>query len=248
MNVLVLLAGSSAPFREAGYPYPKSLIEIAGIPAIERVIAPFCQLEERGAKFIFAVRQEENRKYHLGMVLHLLKPKAKIVEIPGETAGAACTALLAIEAIDDGDSLLIVNGDQIVNHDVAAVVDDFQERGLDGGTLVFKAIHPRWSYVKCDASGRVIEAAEKRPISNLATAGFYWFAKGSDFVQAAERMIIKDAHVDNVFFICPIFNEMILIGKHIGVHVIPSTSYESLMTPTHLRRYEEKLLRQMDGP
>ena len=246
MNILVLLAGSSAAFREAGYPYPKSLIEIAGLPAIERVMAPFRQLQQRGDKFIFAIRRDENLKYHLGMVLRLLLPSAIVLDIPGETAGAACTALLAVENIDSDESLLIVNGDQIINHDVAALTDSFRERGLDGGVAVFKAIHPRWSYVKCDDAGLVVEAAEKRPISDLATAGFYWYASGRDFVQAAQRMIVKDAHVDNAFFICPVFNEMILIGKRIGVQVIPASEYESLMTPTHLQRYEEKLLRQTE--
>ena len=242
INILVLLAGSSAPFREAGYSYPKSLIEIAGLPAVERVLAAYRPLEALGARFIFVVRGEENRRFHIGMVLRLLMPDAVVVETPGETAGAACTALLAVGAINDDTPLIIANGDQIIDHDLKGAVAHFQDRGLDGGILVFKAVHPRWSYVKCDGDGLLIEAAEKRPISDLATAGFYWFARGRDFVRAAERMILKDAHVDNAFFICPAYNEMILEQKRVGVHHMARDGYHSLATPALLQRYEEQVL------
>lgn len=247
INVLVLLAGSSTPFREAGYSYPKSLIEIAGEPAVERVLAAYRPLEALGARFIFVVRGEENRRFHIGMVLRLLMPNAVVVETPGDTAGAVCTALLAIGEIDNDTPLIIANGDQIIDHDLTATIADFQGRRLDGGILVFKAVHPRWSYVKCDAEGLLIEAAEKRPISDLATAGFYWFAQGRDFVRAAERMILKDAHVDNAFFICPAYNEMILEQKRIGVHRMDPGGYHSLTTPALLQRYEEQLLSGRQG-
>ncbi len=62
--------------------------------------------------------------------------------------------------------------------------------------VIFPDVHPRWSFVKCDADGNVIEAAEKRPISNLATEGFYYFGSGAAFVEAAEAMILKDASVN----------------------------------------------------
>ena len=78
---------------------------------------------------------------------------------------------------------MIVNGDQLLrNVNLAETVSHFNKDNLDGGIVVFQDIHPRWSFVKCDKEGYVIEAAEKRPISNLATAGVYYFKRGSDFV------------------------------------------------------------------
>lgn len=242
MNVLVLLAGSSAAFREAGYAEPKALIEIDGVPLIERALNALQPLAAQGARFTVVVRGDDNRRFHIGMVIRLLMPEAVVVETAGETAGAACTALLAAEIVGGEQPLLIVNGDQIIDADPAVVTAGFQERGLDGGLVVFRAVHPRWSYVKCGPDGLVVEAAEKRPISNLATAGFYWFARGRDFVTAAQRMILKDAHVDGVFYVCPAYNEMVLMQRHCGIHAIPAGSYHSLMTPTLMQRYEERLL------
>ena len=38
MTVLVLMAGGSDAFREAGYIYPKNLVEIDSLPLVQRVI------------------------------------------------------------------------------------------------------------------------------------------------------------------------------------------------------------------
>jgi len=148
-------------------------VEIAGKPLVEHVIHALRPLLDGGARLIACVKEEENRSVYTGMVLRLLVPEATVIEVPGKTAGAACTALLAIDALDPEAPLLIVNGDQVVTADVAAAIRDFEQRDLDGGVLVFRAVHPRWSYVKVDSDGLVIEASEKRPISDLATAGMY---------------------------------------------------------------------------
>jgi hypothetical protein len=107
--------------------------------------------------------------------------------------------------------------------------------------LVFEGVHPRWSYVRVDDAGLVIEASEKRPISRLATAGVYWFARGRDFVDAAMAMIRKDASVDGRFFVCPAFNEMVLANKRIGIHQLDRNAYHSLHDPQAIPRFEGSL-------
>lgn len=243
MNVLVLMAGDSEAFREAGYPYPKNLVEIDGLPLLQRVVAGLESLRDHaGATFTFVVPTEENRQYHTADVLRLLIADARVIEAPGRTAGAACTALLAASEINNPAPLLIANGDQIVRADLPAVLHDFEQRRLDGGTIVFEAVHPRWSYVKCDpATGLVVETAEKRPISRLATAGLYYFARGTDFVLAAMDMIKKDAQVGGSFYICPVYNEMILRQARIGVFPIERHDYFSLANPRSVQDYEDHL-------
>jgi dTDP-glucose pyrophosphorylase len=241
MNVLVLMAGKDDAFREAGYQYPKNLIEIDGLPLIERVLGGLSSLLAEGARLVVCVRGEENRRHHTATVVRLLVPAAEVVEIQGPTAGAACTALLAVDHIDNDEPLLIVNGDQILNADVGAIIRGFRDRRLDGGIIVFEAVHPRWSYVRLGAGGYVVEAAEKRPISNLATAGAYYFARGRDFVRSATESIKKDAHVNGVFYVCPTYNEMILTQARVGVHSIARDAYISLATPDGVRAYEARL-------
>lgn len=242
MNVIVLFSGSSAAFKDAGYSFPKNLAEVNGKPLVQSVLEHLSGLQVLDAKFICLLRREENRSSHTGAVIQLALPSAAIVEVPAETSGAACSALLAVQHIDNESPLVIVNGDQLLlDVDLAAAVLEFRKRKLDGGIIVFEDLHPRWSFVKCDERGLVIETAEKRPISKLATAGFYYFARGADFVAGATSMIKKDAQVNGLFYICPVYNELILQQKKIGVHRIPKDSYRTLSTPTDVNNYNSNL-------
>lgn len=240
MNVLVLMAGPSDAFHEAGFGYPKNLVEIEGLPLVERVLEPLKGLVGKGSKLICLIRQQEDRQFHTGDVIRLIDPNAVVLQA-AETAGAACSALIAIEHIQNDRPLLIVNGDQIIDADLKAITEGFSSVGLDGGIVVFEAVHPRWSYVKVDADNLVVEAAEKRPISNLATAGAYYFTKGSDFVRACMNMIRKNAEVGGRFYICPSYNELVLEQKRIGVHKIDRELYHSLATPQGVAMYEAAL-------
>jgi dTDP-glucose pyrophosphorylase len=241
MTILVLMAGPSDSFRDAGYLFPKPLIEIAGKPLVQYVIEHLSSLVGEADRMIVMVRQDENAKYHIGAVVKLLASTVEVLEVRGETAGAACTALLGVDAISDEEPLIIVNGDQLIEADLASVVHQFQARSLDGGIVVFQDVHPRWSFVKCGEDGLVIEAAEKRPISNLATAGFYYFKSGREFVEAAQAMILKNAAVNGLFYVCPAYNELILRNCKIGTHQIEKSQYVSFATPQGVELFERRL-------
>ena len=92
-----------------------------------------------------------------------------------------------------------------------------QESDADGGIVTFKATHPKWSYAKVDDNGFVTEVAEKNPISDNATVGYYYWKHGSDFVKYANQMIANDVRVNNEFYVCPVFNEAIADGKDIRI-------------------------------
>jgi len=228
MNTLVLSAGSSDSFFRAGYAFPKNLVEIEGKTLIQHVIE---NLQGLPGKMIFVISKEEAVKFHTDQVIRLLLPEAAVVYSGAKTSGAACTALLAAGLIDNDQPLLIANGDQILHADHKVMIDGFLKKRLDGGIPVFEDVHPRYSFVKLGEDGLVVEAAEKRPISRLATAGRYFFSKGKTFVHAAQQMILKDAQVEGVFYVCPSFNEAILAGARIGVERVEKASYISLGTP-----------------
>jgi dTDP-glucose pyrophosphorylase len=107
-----------------------------------------------------------------------------------------------------------------------------QENDCDGGIVTFKSTHPKWSFVKIDENGLATEVAEKNPISDIATVGYYYWKKGSDFVNYAESMISKDIRVNNEFYVCPVFNEAISGGKKI--RIFNSSKMWGLGTPEDL--------------
>ena len=152
-------------------------------------------------------------------------PDAIILEIPGQTQGAACTALLATSFIDNEDELLILNCNEVLETSFSLVVDYFRKHQHDAGVVYFDSVHPRYSYVKLDSDNYVLEAAEKRPISRNATAGFYWFQCGRYFIEGVKNLIRKDASVSGIFYICPTLNELVLDGKRVGAFGVDGNAY-----------------------
>lgn len=238
MNFLMLCAGSSQKFEAIGSAFPKNLVEINGKPLIQHVIESWRPIIQKSSQVIVTVRETENRLHHSGTVIKLLLPESEICECLEGVAGAACSALLAVKWIDTDKPLLIVNGDQIVSENLESIVDGFKTKGWDGGIVTFKDVHPRWSFVRLDKNGFVVEAAEKRPISNMATAGVYYFKEGRKFISAAKQMILKRSATESGYYICPVYNEMILEGARIGVHEIPRSSYYSLANPAGVEHYQ----------
>jgi len=231
LNVLIPMAGAGSRFE--GYTFPKPLIDVKGKPMIQLVVENL-NIE---ANYIYVVQKVHREKYNLDTLLNLITPGCKIVEVDGVTAGAACTALLAKEHIDNENPLFFANSDQFVEWDSNEFMYKMNETNSDGGIVTFRATHPKWSFVKIDENGLVTEVAEKNPISDIATVGYYYWKQGSDFVKFAEEMIDENIRVNNEFYVCPVFNHAIKHGKHIRTFDVPKMW--GLGTPEDLNYYLE---------
>jgi len=237
LNILIPLGSASQFFENSVYVYPKPLIEISGKPMIQHVAENLQQISAQ-KRFIFVVREEDCVRYHLDSTLRLLvKDQIEIIRIQRETKGAACSALLATEFISNDQPLVICNGDQIFDLNLDQPLKSIRDDQVDAACLSFKSVHPRWSYVRLE-NGEIVEAAEKHPLSPNAIAGFYYFAKGSDFVDAAKWMILKDAQVNGAFYIAPVFNELVLAGKRMRAYEIDRAKYHTFYSPQKIQEYE----------
>lgn len=243
MNVLFLMAGKS-DIREGIY--PKNLVEINGVPLIQCVIESFSSLLTDNTKTIFLIDKSENEKYFTKNVVKLVKPGSQIIEVPNITKGALCTALLAIEQVNNEEPLVVINGDIVIEENAKFILNEFIKTGLDGGIITFESVHPRWSYVKCNIEGYVTEIAEKRPISNIATAGVYYFKKGKYFVEGAMNLIRKGSEVNGVYYVSLVYNEMILKHLKIKTYKVDRSRYFSLSKDADIKKYENFLMYKCD--
>lgn len=209
INILIPMAGAGNRFKEAGYTFPKPLISAFNKPLIQLVVENI----NINGHYIFICQKEHYEKYNLECVLNLIAPNCDIIQVDGITEGAACTTLLAKELINNNKPLIIANSDQYVEWDSESFL--YSCSLVDAGILTFENNHPKWSYAKLNEDGFVCEVAEKKPISNLATVGIYYWKNGSDYVKYAEQMIQKNIRVNNEFYVCPVFNEAINDGKRI---------------------------------
>lgn len=233
MNVLVPMAGAGSRFQQAGYTFPKPLIDVEGKPMIQ-VVVDNLNIE---ATYIYVVQKEHRVKYNLDALLNLITPNCKIVEVDGMTEGAACTTLLAKEFINNDEQLVMANSDQFVEWDSNEFMYKMIEQKVDGGIVTFTATHPKWSFAKVNEYGYVSEVAEKNPISDIATVGIYYWSKGSDYVKYAEQMISKNIRTNNEFYTCPVFNEAINDDKKIKTFNIEKMW--GLGTPEDLKYFLE---------
>ena len=233
LNVLIPMAGAGSRFEKAGYTFPKPLIEVKKKPMIQVVVENL----NIKANFIYVVQKSHREKYNLDALLSLITPGCKVVETEGMTEGAACTALLAKDYINSSSPLFFANSDQFVEWDSNEFLYKMNETDADGGIVSFTATHPKWSFAKVNEQGLVTEVAEKKPISNIATVGYYYWKHGSDFVKYAEQMIKKDIRVNGEFYVCPVFNEAILDSKQIRTFNVGGMW--GLGTPEDLKYYLE---------
>lgn len=231
LNILIPMAGAGSRFLDAGYAFPKPLIDIDGMPMIQAVVKSL----GINATYTYIVQQEHFEKYNLEYLLNAITPNCNIIQISEITEGAAITCLLAKDYINNDNPLIIANSDQIIKWNSKNFLYDLYSKNADGAIAIFKSSHPKWSYAKTNNDGLVLEVAEKKPISDNATVGIYYWKHGSDFVKYANQMIDKNIRTNNEFYVCPIFNQAIQDEKKI--YALPVEEMWGVGTPEDLNYY-----------
>jgi NDP-sugar pyrophosphorylase family protein len=239
MKIVIPMAGEGSRFAKAGYTFPKPLIDVEGKPMIQRVVEnlPF------DADFIFLVRKEHLEEYEVDSLLNVItNGRYEIVVVDELTEGAACTVLLAKDYINSGESLLIANSDQIMEYTPAnfKLMAELarSSTGIADFIWTFHATNPKWSFAKTNDAGRIIEVAEKKPISNIATCGVYYWDQGYAFVSCAEEMIERDIRVNGEFYVCPVHN--IGIGRGRKTYPFYVDKMWGIGTPEDLDTYRSR--------
>ena len=237
MNILIPIAGKSA-FFEKSY-FPKPLYGINEIPMIRYVLSNFDSLTE--VKFIFVLIESDCKKFHLDNVIRNITPSNTVIlKQQRKSRGAICSSLMAIEYIDSDEPLIIANDDVYIRKNVQDIINYFNKKGGDAGVVTFNSIHPQWSYCVIK-NGKVVQTAEKNPISSNAMAGLYFFSTGNSFVKAAKEVIrksISDPH--KICFLSEAMNELILEGKEVMAYEIDKNDHVSFYSEHKIEDFEKK--------
>ena len=81
-------------------------------------------------------------------VIELLTPGAKLVKVPNQTKGSACTAFLAACACDPEDEILLISANELVDVNFAEIVENFRKRDLDARHHMFSLTAPALFFCK----------------------------------------------------------------------------------------------------
>lgn len=234
MNVLILAA--SIIDDESSNCIPFYLLEDNGVSHLESIYKKVECLKPSKVVFVFAAK--EMKKYCLDRIVNLFGDNTVAVAANEKTSGALCSALLAVEYVNSKNELLILNANEVLEFDFLEAVNHFRGLHLDAGVPIFSSLNPQYSYVRLDEANEVVESAEKQVISRNATAGFYWYKSGENFVSMAMSMMLKKACTSDIFYICPVFNELILRNKRVGVWTFPASQYRPLKNPRQISKME----------
>jgi hypothetical protein len=172
-----------------------------------------------GSDFTFVVR-EVKELGRLTCWLEATWPGCTIVRLPVLTGGAMFSALsgVALQRAE-GEVLCIDLADILFQGDLSDPELLFVDRV---GMIVpcFRSDDPCYSYLRTE-DGQVVEAAEKRVISEHASAGVYFFKDRETYLGAASHAIrnADTLAVGGVHFICPMANGVIARGQSV---LIPS--------------------------
>ena len=233
-NILIPMAGRGSRFEEQGYTDKKPFIDENGKPMIHRVIENLGMEFDKEYMFIMICLQEDFDKYDFTEFEKVIGHNSyDVVILDDVTEGAAQTILQAKDLINDDTPLMTMNSDQLVDWDIERLFEMCEQ--FDGVIPCFYGEGNAWSYARTLDNGYVQEVAEKKQISKYATAGYYYWKKGSDFVKYAEQMIKDNSRTNGEFYVAPVYNWAVKDGKRVGVFMVDKCY--SLGTPEDLEEY-----------
>ena len=157
-------------------------------------------------------------------------PGAQKVLFSRCTQGAALTCAAGAASLSDLTAPLVLD---LADIDFACDRFDAAEKfrrspKLGGIALTFVSDNPAYSYLRRDDTGRVVEAAEKRMISQEASAGVYFFRNPAILLGAVAHALENAAEQTHqgLFFVCPLFNGVIAQG--LNVETVPVRNVDDI--------------------
>lgn len=214
MRTIVPLAGPDFELADGGV---KAMVESEGRPLLRRALERrpwWTSGQVRSTDLVFVLRDTPASQAFANNTLRDWYPGASVVSIGSYTRGAALSALAGIALMDRTDEAICVDLADIEYVSMLDPVARFTETNAGGIVLTFPSDNPAYSYLATDASGRVTKAAEKRVISNVASAGTYIFRDAACYLGALAHSLThaEDVMYRNLFFVCPLVNGLVAQG------------------------------------
>jgi dTDP-glucose pyrophosphorylase len=236
MNILIPMAGEGTRFPRDTYNVPKPLINVDGLPMIQRAIESLGLV----GTYHFVIRKDSYYD-QVCTLLHSIFPNVKIISVDQTTEGPASSCLLFKDFINNEEELVIANCDQIMWWDADLFLTTARYYKYDGLIVTYSTNTTKNSYASIDRGGFVQEIREKEVISDISLNGIHYWRKGRYFVQSTEDMVeCNDRAPNGEFYVGPTYNHMIKRGLKVGIHHIPNWQHNPVGVPEDLDSFMKK--------
>lgn len=215
MKCVIPLAGPDLWHADHGF---RPLVPVEDEPLLRRALAMRAWAQSLApTDYVFVVRRIENVE-SLICWLTTNWPGCRIVHVSALTEGALFSALAGVAAYTGDNEPVVIDLADILFEEGPADIDEVFQVGKTGMIVpTFSSDDPVYSYVRSE-NGQVVEAAEKRVISNAASAGVYIFRDRAMFLAAAAHSIRHRAELEwkGSLFLCPMVNGVLAAGFEVS--------------------------------
>ena len=237
VKLVLPMSGPSLYSTAGGYSYPKLLTEVHGKTLLEYALQPFSESIQINEVVALVPKKERKQNSLRDVIGFAAKKPLSLIDLNAPTGGGLCTALMAVDELGGGE-IVIASADQYLPIDLDEILNRFRNLESDAGVLTFKSVHPKWSYAKLDERALVLQTAEKKPISDTAMAGFFYFNSAKSFVEAAKNVIRKQNSINGSYYVSSTINELILAGKKVSSLEISGENYHNFYDEHSIRAFE----------
>lgn len=220
------MAGLSSRFKKAGYKLPKYMLEAHGKTLFAHSVSSFKRYFTQEHFLFIALDVFDTKKFIEKECEALRIHNYQIIILDKPTRGQAETVYLGVTkaGVKPDIDLLIFNIDTF--RPEFEFPTEFNAKQVDGYLETFIGSGANWSNVlPADTQLQTAKlTAEKQEISKYCCTGLYYWRYCSDFCRIFEDYQSKS--LDEVqageYYIAPMYNDLITVGKDIRYSVIDS--------------------------
>ena len=237
ISVVVPLTIPAREIEDAGHTEPHPFIPVSGRPLIQHVVENLRPSFEH--QFIYVVDPEDmtmHRRRSLG-----ISSDAQVVYCWSAPRTLAAAAVMSRESVDMDEALVIAGCQQFIDVDL----DRFYLAGMDVGTDVAVLTFPSDGTARYPTSmvykNRVVEMSDHRVISDMASAGIYYFKDARTFFDGAAEALSMTHAQDSVLTMSGIINALIERRASVIPCPLPEGAFKPLHTSIDLSLFETRV-------
>lgn len=242
IHLLMPMSGLGSRFAAAGYTAPKPLIDINGVPMVQRLLQCF-PLNWPS----FFVMADSHRQTTLPALLDTLRPQNRSYFVPSERLGPSHAALAALAQIPDDAPVFLSYCDYGMVWDASSFERFVSTTNCDVAIVSYRGFHAHYLKPQMYAysrmvGGRVAEVREKGCFTGdreqeFASAGGYYFRTARLLKEAITAQMAQKRHLNGEFYTSLTIEALLQLRPQTDVRIFEIPYFFQWGTPADVAHF-----------